>query len=228
MTATNPDDELPANLPDGLELGPIEDPPDSVQFLERAHKGDQAARNALVVRYEARVRRVVSACMGADIAKHVEVEDVVQHTLAVALERVAEFDYRGEGSILKWLTTIAIHHINDERKRLNVRKGTKSLDDGGAPGDATGVGLDPQARSRGPATNAELRDDVAKFDECVRRLPDEWREIVVRRYYGEFSFDEIARAIGNDNERAVWQRFNRAYARVLSCWKRPRSSAEVT
>ena len=182
-----------------------------------------AARNALVMRYEARVRRVVSACMGSDLARYVDTEDVVQHTLTVALDRVAEFEYRGPGSILKWLTTIAVHHMNTERKKMNARKGTKSLEDGGGSGDSASGGIDPQARVHGPATNAELRDEVAKFDECVSKLPDGWRELVTLRYYGELSFAEIARTLGEGSEEAAWQRFNRAYVRVLSCWERPRS-----
>lgn len=211
------------NPPPGAGLGRIEDPPNSEYFLSRARQGDKAARDELVLRYEARVTRVVSACMGSDLARFVDMKDVVQHTLAVALDRIAKFEYRGPGSILKWLTTIAVHYMNDARKKMNARKGTQSLEDGCGASDSSAGGIDPKTHSHGPATNAALRDEVAKFDECVSKLPDGWREVVTLRYYGELSFAEIARTLGEGTEEAAWQRFNRAYVRVLSCWERPRS-----
>jgi RNA polymerase sigma-70 factor (ECF subfamily) len=62
--------------------------PDTDQLLEQAAQGDSAARQQLLVCYQKRLRQMIALRMDRRLAARLDPADVVQDTLAEAVQRL--------------------------------------------------------------------------------------------------------------------------------------------
>jgi RNA polymerase sigma-70 factor, ECF subfamily len=144
-----------------------EDSRDLARFLG----GDERAFEALVVRYEARVRNLAYGMLrDRSLA-----EDVAQDTFLTAYRKAKTF--RGEGSFRGWLFRIAAHRAQDEIRR-RVRRGEVELD--GANESGSGPGF-------------EMGFALSKAFSKVR---PEYRTVMILREVEGLSYQEIAQALG--------------------------------
>src|SRR5512147_19780 len=88
-------------------------------LLRLAQDGDREAFRAIMQRCNQRLFRVARAVTGGDD----EAEDVLQDAYLKAFAAIGRF--RGEASLLTWLTAIT---LNEARGRLRRRRPTASLD----------------------------------------------------------------------------------------------------
>ena len=140
-------------------------------LVRRSKSGDREAFGRLVDRYQASVYRVVRGVVG-DAA---EAEDVVQEVFLKAYEGLRRF--RGEAGIFTWLYRIAVN----EALRLGRRKRPV------APLDALPE-VEAPAAERPEDDGPSLRD----LERLLRKLPDEFRTVVVLRDLEEMSYRDIA------------------------------------
>jgi len=91
---------------------------------------------------------------------------VVQEAILRALRSLDRFEWRGDDSFLRWVSTIAEHLLRDsvdrERRRTSARLEEQT------PGD------DPS-----PSRGARREERVERLKEAIRVLPEEYREVVV-------------------------------------------------
>ncbi|HVR19995.1 MAG TPA: sigma-70 family RNA polymerase sigma factor, partial [Polyangiaceae bacterium] len=97
---------------------PIGEPSDE-EILERVSKGDIAAFELVMRRYNRRLFRAVRAILKDDA----EVEDVIQEAYVSAYAHLADFSGRARFST--WLTRIAVHEAFG---RLRKRRRSESWD----------------------------------------------------------------------------------------------------
>lgn len=96
--------------------------------------------------------------------------------------------WRADGPFGAWLTRIAVRIA---LRRVARRRSVTWLDTtaGGADG-GTQIPGDP---AFDPATQAMRAERAADLRKAVSGLPEPYREVVVLRFYGELSLDEIVR-----------------------------------
>lgn len=135
------------------------------KLVEHARGGDRQAFEALRARYAARLRSSVESWARFQLGPPLDADDVLQETLAVALEALPRFEWRGEDSFYLWLCGIA---------RRVVSKHTRDAVKGQGPP------LKRDVPAAGPSPSRALRRDE-RFDRlqgAIDALKPEYREVI--------------------------------------------------
>jgi len=146
------------------------------RLIARARGGDRAAQELLVRRYQEPLYRL--AC---NLLRHPEdARDATQEALVAMLRSLRTF--RGEARFRTWLYRLTTNVCLMQRRRHQAR--TRLL-------SAT-----PVEACDSPAADPEsavlARDMQAAVRECVRRMPPDFRAVVVLREVEGLSYEEIA------------------------------------
>ena len=182
-------------------------------MIHDAQKGDLEAFNRLVLAHQSRVFNVALRIMGdPDSAS-----DATQEAFISAYRNVRR--YRG-GSFQGWLLRIVTNACYDELRRRKRRPATSieelSTEPDGDPGEA---GLSLASRHQGPEVAAEDAELSRAIEDCLRRLPDEFRVVAVLADVQGYEYAEVARMVGKPLG-TVKSRLARARARLRDCLRR--------
>jgi RNA polymerase sigma-70 factor (ECF subfamily) len=146
-----------------------------VNFVRAAQQGDTEAFGQLYKRY---VRMVHGILLGR--VRHVEVEDLVQEVFMRALPRVREL--RDTSRFGAWLASIARNLAVDHYR--HARTMPERADEVSDPDDQ-------------PAKlNASSNRDAAEILDCIRNLPEAYRETLILRLVEGMTGPEIAAKTG--------------------------------
>jgi len=158
-------------------------------LVARIRRGDHAAFEALMRRYNGRLFRVARGILKDDG----EAEDAVQEAYLEAFRHIAE--YRGDAQVSTWLTRIAINQALMRLRRHKRERGVLQFpgDAGGAPPDE-GAMMDRTTESPAAATlRAEIRKTVERR---IDELPAAFRAVFVMRDVEEMTVQETADCLG--------------------------------
>ncbi len=170
------------------------------QLLQRLAEGDTDAFARLFDIYRNSLKDRLAARIGPDLARKIDASDIVQETYLSAARHVAEF--RGETleAFLQWLSVIASRRVTDAYRHYLAYEKRNVRREVGLP---TGDGTDSRPTyvllpdgTLGPAhraVTAELRERVR---EAVQHLPENYRQVIVMRYFEGLKLDEIAQRMG--------------------------------
>lgn len=157
-----------------------------------AQGGDTEAFRRIVELFQERVFRVVIAVLHCDRAIG---EDLCQEVFLRVWKGLAGFD--GSARFCAWIHTIATNvAITEYRKRRAMKRAQRTLSLDAPIGGTDDLYLDPAGRERDPRDGADQRDFLARVRECVREIPDEFRDAVILRDLEGLSYEEIATALG--------------------------------
>lgn len=173
----------PHLFPTARPLPPSTSSVTDAELVERARAGDHAAFGVLVERYQHVVVRAARAVLG----RTDEAEDVAQEAFVRAYRHLAGF--RGEASVKTWLLAITWRQALSHRRSLVAR--VRRLV---AHGDQDA--FEPPATARlqdDVLADVELRQLVAR---AVRTLPPKYREALMLSATGDYTFEEMSRALG--------------------------------
>jgi RNA polymerase sigma-70 factor (ECF subfamily) len=154
------------------------------QLVERVQRGDKAAFNLLVTKYQRKIFRLLSRL----IRDAAEVEDVAQEAFIKAYRALPGF--RGDSAFYTWLYRIAINtaknHLVSQGRRAPTSteaeiEDAETFDDGEHLRDLNTP--DAMLLSR------QVADAVNR---AIERLPDDLRTAVVLRELEGLSYEEIA------------------------------------
>ena len=106
--------------------------PETEELIERASRGDDPARQALLARHRARLRRMVAVRMDPALAARVDPSDVVQEVLMEAHRTLDAYLQDRRLPFYPWLRRLAWerlaklyrHHVGS-RKRSLLREGAE-------------------------------------------------------------------------------------------------------
>lgn len=143
-------------------------------FVARCLNGDASAFEPLVERYQ----RVLFGVALRLVANYEDARDVTQNTFIRAYERLETFDPNRR--FFSWIYRIAVN------ESLNLRRSRR-------PQEELGTAM---AVAGGQAEAVEVRETAERVEQALRQLSDEYREVVVLRYFGELSYEEISEAVG--------------------------------
>jgi RNA polymerase sigma-70 factor (ECF subfamily) len=193
---------------------------DSEQLLRRAGQGDPVARQQLLVRYQQRLRQMIAVRLDRRLAARIDPSDVVQETLAEAVQQLADYLRQPPLPFYPWLRQLAWKRLVALYRR-HILAGKRSVcreEQAALPlpvesaldlaGRLLARGSSPSARLR----RAELRDRVQA---ALAQLPERDREVLLLRHLEQLSTEEIAAVLGI-TEGAVYTRHLRALEHLRS------------
>src|SRR6187402_2916368 len=100
----------------------------TIQLLERARAGDQAALDRLFARYLKPLRRWASGRLPRWARDMADTQDLVQETLFQTFKRIEAFEPRGEGALQAYLRQAVLNRIREELRRAKRRPPRSELD----------------------------------------------------------------------------------------------------
>jgi RNA polymerase sigma-70 factor (ECF subfamily) len=152
------------------------------ELMERFRRGEAAALEEIVRRWQGKVVHVLARLAGGSTASlngHADVDDLAQEVF-LRVVRGAE-RYRSTFAFSTWIYRIA---VNVARDYLRRRRRT--------PPHTTLEGQELAAAAEPPAARLAQAETARAVEQALASLPPELREPLVLRQYGDLSFSELA------------------------------------
>ena len=179
----------------------------------------------LMPRVEGRLRLVIHYWQAARPAVTIDPDDVLQEVWITAARKLAEFEYRGPGSLQRWMAGILRNKLMHAQRAGRRRPMSESaLAHQSADRDSPKADLFAALEKSQPGVSrrAQLQEAVEQVRRVLDRLPPAERDVVVMKVYEGLTGREIAERLGVE-ESTVSVRFRRALA---SCARHLRDLAE--
>ena len=195
-------------------------PDDGVDWralVARAAGGEADARNALVERYQPRLRSMVHRELEQDFRRShrwmlpvFSTRDVVQDVFVGLMHSLdaEEAEFPNEAAFLAYLATMVRHRLLDavrfhEAKRRDARRrATPDTDD---ESGESGPIERPDESGVVPDVAAQLAEHAALLREVLDALPERHRVLVQMRVVDGATFGEIATALGYASQETARQ-----------------------
>jgi RNA polymerase sigma-70 factor (ECF subfamily) len=184
-TGNAPKKALPEETESGSAEASTPAAPDESQLVDRARKGDLAAYDDLVQRYQQRIYATVYHMT----ANHEDANDLAQEAFIKAFQALKSF--KGGSSFYTWVYRIAVNKtINFLKQRKNRSQMSLNDLDFNAEHDPDLVALISDKTPRREANLAELQE---KLNEAMQKLSDQHRLVVTLHDVQGLSHEEIAK-----------------------------------
>ena len=157
------------------------------ELVRRVQKGDKRAFDALVLKYQQRIIKLISRY----VRDQDEVLDIAQETFIKAYRALANF--RGDSAFYTWLYRIAINTAKNHLVAQSRRPPDTDID----AADAVQYDMDSsKLRETDLPEQLVQRDklEVAIYD-AIAALPEELRTAITLREFEGMSYEEIAQAM---------------------------------
>jgi RNA polymerase sigma factor (sigma-70 family) len=157
------------------------------QDLVQAYiKGDQSAIETLVSRHRSKVYTYILLT----IKNQQLAEDLFQETFIKVIQSLRGGKYKDNGRFLSWVIRIA-HNLVIDHFRKEKQMNSISNDDSDV--DLLNSKKFSEKNIEEMIVHSQIR---AELRSLINELPDDQREVVLLRHYGELSFKEIADQTG--------------------------------
>ena len=187
----------PAALPG--DRGPLDR---TIELVERAKAGDRQALDHLFERFLPQLRRWASGRLPRWTRDLMDTDDLVQETMIRAVNRIGSFESRHEGALQAYLRQAVMNRIRDEVRRSGRAPVAELLDENACD------------RGASPLDEAIGREAAERYDAALARLRPEEREAIVLRVEMEWSYQQIAEALGKPSVDAARMAVSRALLRL--------------
>jgi RNA polymerase sigma-70 factor (ECF subfamily) len=191
-------------------------PANAHELLERASRGDPAARHQLLIRHRDRLRRMVALRLDRRLAPRLDPSDIVQESLAEAHLHLSDYLLRRPLPFYPWLRQFALERVAKQYER-HVRAQRRSVTREASPPLPEESVAQLARRLIASATSPSrrlLREEVRdRVRTALADLKPSDREVLVLRYLEGLSNSETAAVLGM-SESAVGMRHLRALDRL--------------
>jgi RNA polymerase sigma-70 factor (ECF subfamily) len=171
-------------------------------LFDRIRQGDEAARQRLFERFLPILQRWAHGRLPGSARGLADTDDLVQITLIRALNRLTEFEPRREGAFLSYLRQILLNSVREELRRATRKPSAASVEEN-LP--------DPSPSVIEQAVGSET---LARYESALAALPEEHREAVILRIEFDYSYPEIAEALGRPSANAARMSVTRALVKL--------------
>ena len=172
-------------------------------LAKRAANGDESAFEEIVRRNQ---DLVYNLCVSS-LRSHHDALDVSQDTFLKAYKALGK--YRGDSKLSSWIFSICKNCILDFKRR-NARNDVPLERDEDGEG---GIEIEEPCADAYPEQTAEKNERIAAVRQAIASLPDEWKELIILREYGDKSYAEISEITGIEIG-TVKSRINRARNKI--------------
>ena len=157
------------------------------QLVERVQRGDKAAFDLLVVKYQRKIFRLLSRL----IRDSAEIEDVAQEAFVKAYRALPNF--RGDSAFYTWLYRIAINTAKNYLVSQGRRAPTSTQSD---VEDAETFDDGDHLRDLNTPDSMLVTKQVAEaVNRAIDQLPEDLRTAIVLRELEGLSYEEIAESM---------------------------------
>ena len=231
----NPDPHDPAEIipvsppagatPEGRtsELG-LPESGETSELIERAKFGDAQALNELFARHHGLMVELARRKIGPRLRMKEEADDLAQTTFREATRDFGQYQYRGEGSFLRWLVQILQNKIRDKAEYYSAGKRDASLETAlDAPIDrSTDFESGPEPPSPDlSVTRVVQRDERFQLlREALVELTPEHRQAITLVFFEGLSLREAGARMGGRSEDALRMLLRRAERKLGELIKR--------
>jgi RNA polymerase sigma factor (sigma-70 family) len=175
----------------------------TVRLCKRIRQGDTSARDVLIERYFGALHRWARGRLPHYARKNMNTEDLVQETLLSALSRLEGFKPGETGSFLAYLRQILKNRIRDEVRKVIRRPGEAELNE-----SIKEPGPDPMEQAIGV-------QNWQRYENALATLPEQHQEGVIMRLEFQFSYREVADALGMPSANAARMMVKRAIEKMV-------------
>jgi RNA polymerase sigma-70 factor, ECF subfamily len=184
------------------------------ELVHLAQQGGRAAFDSLIRRSQPELVRLVRARLGARLRQMEDTADLVQSALTEAVRDLPQFEYRGKGSFLRWLSTIVEHKLRHHaRDLMRARRDPDRVEPLSDVMSATGA-RPVRAGEPSPSDVAAGHELEARYLAALAQLPELERELVMMRLELHCEYSAIAAALSLGSADAVRKRLARVLARL--------------
>ncbi len=158
---------------------------EEIGLLEGLRRGDEAAYEGLILRYEQPVFSLVSRL----VDNSPDAADVVQEVFLKVFRKLASF--RGESSLKTWIYRIAVNEARNQRRWFGRhRRREVGLDP--SPGEAQSCSDWIEDQGRSPFQVTLDHETQTMIEEALNQVSPTFRAALVLREIEELSYEEIA------------------------------------
>jgi len=186
-------------------------------LVERAQQGDAAALNDLFASYHGVMVELARRRLGPRLRQKEDADDLAQTTFREATRDFQQYEYRGEGSFLRWLLQILQNKIRDKAEYYSATKrdvGRERLGHDGRQGEE-GQHFDP------PATDLSVTQIIGREEEfrilrdALETLSADHRRAITLVFFQGLSLREAGERMDGRSEDAVRMLLRRAESHLL-------------
>ena len=187
---------------------------DTVRLLiEQAREGDMQAKSELAVQVQSYLSMMADRKLNPAIRSNVNPSDIVQHTLIRMVDGIDNFRGTTRAEFFGWLNKI----VHNESSRANRRFHSKKRDitrERSMAQQETGSFFfaEPSDSQPTPQTNALSQERIQLLYELLKKLPEDYAEVIRLRNLEQLSFREIGEKMER-SEAAANKLWNRAIAK---------------
>jgi RNA polymerase sigma-70 factor (ECF subfamily) len=219
-----PDDVVPAargagERPEerGVELD-LPESSETLALVERARAGDAAALNELFARHHGLMVELARRKIGPRLRQKEEADDLAQTTFREATRDFRQYQYRGDGSFLRWLVQILQNKIRDKAEYYGATKRDVSRE---RPGDER-IGdsgdlkrYDPASRDLSVTQTLAREEEFKILRSALEELSSDHRKAITLVFFEGLSLREAGERMDGRSEDAVRMLLRRAESRLL-------------
>ncbi len=158
---------------------------DDFELIDRTVKGDTAAFDKLVVKYQDRIFNIAYRMLGS----YEEARDAAQDAFVNVYKSLG--DFRKESSFYTYLCRIVMNLCKNRLRKLSQGSKVVSMD---APVmlDDDEVRMEIPDKAESPRDEFDRRDKQSRMQDAINSLEEDEKAVVVMRDIEGLSYDEIA------------------------------------
>lgn len=177
-------------------------------------KGDLGAFEELVIKYQKKMLNIAFRMIGS----YEDACEVVQDAFVSAYRHITDFEERSGFST--WLCSIVINLSRNRLKQIKTGIGRElySMDDPVAT-ESGFMSIEPASQDPNALEQLEKKELQDKVQDCIGRLDEDFRSVLILRDIQGFSYDEVGSAL-EINTGTVKSRLFRARDAMRDCLKK--------
>jgi RNA polymerase sigma factor (sigma-70 family) len=190
---------------------------DTAELVRRAQEGDASALNDLFARHHSLMVEIARRRLGPRLRLKEDPDDLAQTTFREATRDFKRYEYRGEGSLVRWLIQILQNKIRDKAEFYAASKRDTSLETALDPPVDPARDFVPRVEPASDlsVTRAVQRDE--RFDllrKGLDQLTPEYRQAITLVFFQGLSLREAGQRMGGRTEDALRMMLRRAEAKL--------------
>ena len=175
----------------------------TMDLLERVKQGDGAALDAIFERSIPALQRFAHRRLPRSSRGILDTGDLVQDTMISALRHLNSFEVRRQGALQAYLRQAVTNRVRDLARRDKCRPTQTSLPE------------DLVDDTRSPLENIVGTENEARYTAALQKLSARDREAIVGRLELQYSYEELADALGTATANAARAAVGRAMNRLV-------------